>query len=80
MGLKSLWRYASYRELARLCIAFISAIAMPLVTILIGHRLPVSVYIVGGLEFVNVVAIRFGYRGIRIPSNIREKAKLRTAS
>ena len=79
MGLyKSLWRYASYRELARLCIAtFISAIVMPLVTILIGHRLPVSVYIVGGLlEFVNVVAIRFGYRGIRILSNIREKGEI----
>lgn len=75
---RSLWRYASFSEFARVAFGvLISAIVMPCVTIAVSHRLPVSVYMMGCiLEFILVVFIRFAYRGLRILHQKNEKGSI----
>ncbi len=75
---RSLWRYASFSEFARVVLGvLISATVMPCVTVAIGHRLPISVYLMGCiLEFILVVFIRFAYRGLRIVHQKNEKGAI----
>jgi len=60
----SIWQFASYDELVRTAFASATASVIHAVAItLIFGRMPISYYLVGaGLQFVLVLAIRFGYR------------------
>ena len=61
---KSIWRYASFSELLRVCVASAVTGVFHVVAItLLFHRMPISYYIFGALvQFVLVLAVRFSYR------------------
>lgn len=61
---RSIWRFASYRELLRVFEASAAASVFHAVVItLLFERMPLSYYIVGaGLQFMLLISIRFAYR------------------
>ena len=63
---RSIWRFASYRELLRTLIATaITGIGYPLIMAVIHHRMPVSYYVFGiTIQFLLTLGIRFSYRFI----------------
>ena len=60
----SLWRYASFDELARVVIACVITTIVHVVGItLLFHRMPISYYLFGAMfQFVCVLGYRFAYR------------------
>ena len=60
----SLWRYASFDELARVVIASIITTVFHIVSItLLFHRMPVSYHLFGAMfQFICVLGYRFAYR------------------
>ncbi len=60
----SIWRFASYDELSRICASsVIMAVFHAVAITLLFERMPVSYYIIGaGIQFVLVTAVRFMYR------------------
>lgn len=61
---KSIWRYASFKELQRVLIATIitTVFHTVMITILLA-RMPVSYYVIGAfLQFILIVGMRFSYR------------------
>lgn len=73
---QSIWRFASYHEFARVtqATALTAALHALLIT-LFFRNMPIS-YHIGGLliQFLMVLAIRFGYRFILLERSRREKA------
>ena len=63
---KSIWRFASFKELERVSLATIITCAVHIIVItLVLYRMPMSYYIVGTfLQFAFTVGIRFSYRFI----------------
>lgn len=61
---KSIWRFASYNELLRVCIGTVISIAVyAIITVLIGWRMPISYYLFGVVaQFFFTLGIRFSYR------------------
>ena len=61
---RSLWRFASYRELIRVIVAtFITGVFHSVVITVFYQRMPISYYCIGFLlQFVLVLGIRFSYR------------------
>lgn len=72
---KSIWRFASYRELYRLTIATgISLVLNILVTWLIAGRMPITYYAFGiVIQFVLTVGVRFSYRFVLLLRNSNPK-------
>ncbi len=69
---RSIWRYASYRELSRATIASLltSFFHTCLITLLYG-RMPISYYTFGMvIQFVLIVGIRFSYRFILLQQGV----------
>ncbi|MCR4654624.1 MAG: polysaccharide biosynthesis protein [Lachnospiraceae bacterium] len=69
---RSIWRYASYRELSRATIASVltSFFHTCLITLLYG-RMPISYYTFGMvIQFVLIVGIRFSYRFILLQQGV----------
>ena len=62
----SMWRFASYHELARLVMANTIAVAgFVLATFFSSYRMPISYYLVGGIcQFGLTIAVRFAFRFI----------------
>ena len=73
----SLWQYASYSELNRVVLASVITAAFQIIgSALFAARMPVAYYIVGAVvQFLLVIAIRFGYRYINLERNKRQKAQ-----
>ena len=72
---RSIWRYASYRELSRSTIASVltSFFHTCFITILFG-RMPISYYSFGMvIQFVLIVGIRFSYRFILLQQGVLGK-------
>ncbi len=65
---KSLWRFASYSELLRVCIAsLITAVVHTAGITLYVTRMPISYYLMGSmLQFLAILGIRFSYRLFRL--------------
>ena len=63
---QSIWRFASYSELLRMCVATVVTIAgYVLVTVLFIRRMPISYYLFGVVaQFFFTLGIRFSYRFI----------------
>lgn len=61
---RSIWRFASYRELMRMMLAtVITGVVYPLVMVLFHFRMPVSYYVFGiVIQFLLTLGIRFSYR------------------
>ena len=71
-----MWRFASYNELKRVCMASLITITLHIVGVsVLFVRMPVSCYLIGGmLQFVGVLGIRFSYRFILLERSKRKKA------
>lgn len=61
---KSIWRFASFTELVRCCLAsFITTIFHIVGITVLFHKMPVSYHIIGAMtQLLLVVAVRFSYR------------------
>ncbi len=72
---KSIWRFASFRELQRVTMATVVTGVLHIVGItLLYKRMPVSYYIIGiVVQFVMIVSIRFAYRFVLLLRNSRHK-------
>ncbi|MBE7001277.1 MAG: polysaccharide biosynthesis protein [Ruminococcaceae bacterium] len=70
-----MWRFASFNELKRVCMAsFLTAILHILGITVLYRRMPISYYLVGaGIQFVFVLAIRFAYRFVILERSKRKK-------
>lgn len=71
----SLWRFASFSELNRICAATIitSLFQTVFITVFV-KRMPVSYYLIGAIiQFLMVVVIRFAYRYITLERVKRER-------
>ena len=69
---RSIWRYASYRELSRATIASVltSFFHIFVISLLYG-RMPVSYYMIGMvIQFVLIVGIRFSYRFVLLQQGL----------
>lgn len=74
---KSLWRFASYSELARAVVSSVITSLFHIVAIsVLFQRMPVSYYIVGaGFQFCLVLVVRFSYRFILLERGKRAKGQ-----
>ncbi len=65
---RSVWRFVSYNELMRVCIAtLLSAVVYAVLTCVFFERLPVLFYLGGFMiQFLAMAGIRFSYRALRI--------------
>ena len=72
---RSIWRFASIRELEN--VFFATAVTVPLhviLTILFVMRMPISYYMIGGImQFGTILIIRFSYRFVLLERSIRTK-------
>lgn len=61
---KSIWRFASYNELLRVCMATAVTVALyVVVTLVFVERMPISYYLFGAVfQFFLTLGIRFSYR------------------
>ncbi|MCR4922517.1 MAG: polysaccharide biosynthesis protein [Lachnospiraceae bacterium] len=79
---RSIWRFASYRELSRITIAsFITSLFHTCLITYLYRRMPISYYTFGMvIQFLLVVGIRFSYRFLLlqqgIMSNVLDKDKV----
>lgn len=72
---QSMWRFASFNELKRVCWATVVSCVLHIagITILL-KRMPISYYLVGsGFQFVFVLGIRFSYRFMIMERSRRRK-------
>lgn len=71
----SLWRFASFNELNRICAAtIITSIFQAFCITVFVKRMPVSYYLIGPLiQFLMVVVVRFAYRYITLERVKRER-------
>lgn len=71
---KSIWRFASFSEMARVMLAScITSLFHILGITLLFNRMPISYYVIGmGIQFVMVLGVRFSYRFILL-----ERSRLR---
>ncbi|MBQ7563727.1 MAG: polysaccharide biosynthesis protein [Lachnospiraceae bacterium] len=69
---RSIWRYASYRELSRATIASVlTSFFHTFVISLLYGRMPVSYYMIGMvIQFVLIVGIRFSYRFVLLQQGL----------
>ena len=65
---KTIWRFASYVELMRTCLATLAASCLHILFItLLFHRMPISYYIIGAvIQAILLIAVRFSYRLVRL--------------
>ena len=72
---QSMWRFASYNELKRVCFATaITCVLHILGTVALFMRMPISYYFVGGgIQFAGVLGIRFAYRFVILERSKRKK-------
>ncbi|MCR5790523.1 MAG: polysaccharide biosynthesis protein [Lachnospiraceae bacterium] len=72
---RSIWRYASYRELSRATVASVATSFFHTCAItLLYMRMPISYYTFGMVvQFVLVVGIRFSYRFILLQQGVMER-------
>lgn len=65
---RSIWRFASFKELQRVTLAtIITGVFHTLTITLLFRRMPISYYLVGiGLQYILILGIRFSYRYINI--------------
>ncbi len=61
---KSIWRFASFSELTRMCIAtFVTGFAHTVLITVFLTRMPISYYVFGiAMQFIFTIGIRFSYR------------------
>lgn len=71
---KSIWRFASFDELIKISVSSVlTSVLYVVITLLIGYRMPISVYIIGAVfQFVLITVVRFSYRLISLTRLIRE--------
>lgn len=71
----SLWRFASFNELNRICAAtIITSIFQAVCMTLFVKRMPISYYLIGPLvQFLMIVMVRFAYRYITLERVKRER-------
>lgn len=71
---KSIWRFASFDELIKISVSSVlTSVLYVIITLLIGYRMPISVYIIGAVfQFVLITVVRFSYRLISLTRLIRE--------
>ena len=64
----SMWRFASFNELERVCIAAALTLAVQIVgTTLLFESMPISYYVFGALlQLIATAGIRFSYRALRL--------------
>ena len=64
----SVWRYASYTEFVRtLAASLLTSVAHAVLITVLLHRMPISYLMMGAFfQFVLLIAVRFGFRFIRI--------------
>ena len=69
----TIWRFASYNELARVTTASVITAVIHIVGItLLFERMPISYYIFGaGIQFVAIIGVRFSYRFILLERSKR---------
>lgn len=80
---RSVWRFASYRELVRVFEAtVVTSVFHALVITLLFTQMPLSYYVVGaGLEFMLLISIRFAYRFVLLMrSRLKKEDKAAGAS
>ena len=76
----SIWRFASYNELARVIVAsaFVAIVHAIVITLCI-KRMPISYYIFGAIiQFVLTLVIRFSYRFVLLERKAREQMREET--
>ncbi len=67
---QSLWKYASYKELEKICYAILILGAINVIGITLIERMPITYYVVGlVLQFLAMVFIRFVYRFVTLERN-----------
>ena len=73
---KSLWRFASYRELLRVITAsLITGVFHAVVITVFYHRMPISYYCIGFLvQFILLLGIRFSYRFVLLLKHSRKSS------
>ncbi len=78
---RSMWRFASYYELAMMTIATgVSAVFHIAMTILFFDRMPISYYIIGPFfQFLLTLGVRFAYRFYLMQKAPREKERAKQA-
>ena len=71
----TIWRFASYNELARVMTASVITALIHIVGITVFfERMPISYYIFGaGIQFVAIIGIRFSYRFVLLERSKRER-------
>lgn len=71
----TIWRFASYNELARVMTASLITALIHIIGItMFFERMPISYYIFGaGIQFVAIIGIRFSYRFILLERSKRER-------
>ena len=77
---QSIWRFASYHEFTRVTqVTVITTVLHALLITIFFKRMPMSYYLGGPvLQFIMVLAVRFGYRFILLERGKREKAQLKS--
>ncbi len=77
---QSLWKFASYTELARTAFSsFVTSLAHTVLITVFFKRMPLSYYIMGaGIQFLLVIAVRFSYRFILLERSKNAKALQKT--
>lgn len=75
---KSIWRFASFSELNRICAASIITTIFHILGITIFvHRMPISYYIFGTvMQVILITAVRFSYRYINLERSRKEQNML----
>ena len=65
---RSIWRYASFDELNKICIASVATTVVHIVGITVFYkRMPISYYLIGTvIQFALLVMVRFSYRFITL--------------
>lgn len=71
----SIWRYASFAELARIVVSSVLTFLFHTIFITVFYcRMPISYYLIGAvLQFIALSVIRFSYRFILLERNVRTK-------
>ena len=77
---KSVWRFASYTELVRICMASVITFVIHTVGItMMYRRMPMTYYFFGAiLQFILIIGVRFSYRFVLLMTN-RDKNTSETA-
>lgn len=75
---RSIWRFASFKELERITVAtLITTVAHIILITILFQRMPISYYMMGAcLQFVLVTAVRFAYRFVLL---LRASGRLKSA-